>query len=115
MKSGPQILSLRHCWQHSYVSRPSALGQASVNAKVGGSVFLSPTATPVFALVFGPGGVSADRDHRGGCGDRDRRRGDCSQVPEGGTSFEYLALASLCGLAAVIFKFGRRARLPETN
>ena len=93
----------------------TALGQASVNAQVDGSVFFSPAATPVFALAFGPGGVSADLDHRGGCSERDRRRGNCSQVPEGGTSFEYLALASLCGLAAVIFKFGRRASLQETN
>ena len=115
MQSGPRFLVPTVLFAAFLCSTPCALSQSRVNAKVSGGIFLSQTATSVVALGFGPGGVSADLDHRGGCSERDRRRGNCSQVPEGGTSFEYLALASLCGLAAVIFKFGRRARLPETN
>jgi len=117
MKSGPRFLVPTVLFVAFLCSTPSALSQSRVNAKVSGGIFRSQTATSVVALAFGPGGTDWDRDHRGGCGDRDRRRGGeaCSHVPEGGTSFEYLALASLCGLAAVIFKFGRRTRLPETN
>ena len=65
----------------------SALGQASVNAQVGGSVLLNPTATPVFALAFGPSGADWDRDHRRGCGDHDRRRGELQSGSRGGHVF----------------------------
>ena len=116
MKSTPKFLALV-LLTASLCLAPSAFGRASVNGKVGGSFFLSQTATSALVLTLGPGADAwGDRGDKG-CGERrDRRRGgNCSQVPEGGTTFVYLTLAGLCCLATAIFTIRRRARLPETS
>lgn len=91
---------------------PSALGQSPVDARVGGTSFLTQTPATVLVLTFGPNGDYGKR----GCGDKDRRRaGNCTQVPEGGTTFMYLTLAGLCCLATGIFTIRRRNRSLGTN
>lgn len=97
---------------------PGALGQPTVSAKVSDGIFLSQTATTVlvFALAQGDHWGGDGEHHKKGCGDRDGRRGgNCSQVPEGGTTFMYLTLAGFCCLATAIFTIRRRTRLPGTN
>jgi len=118
MKSGPQFLASALLATFLSIA-PSALGQPTVNARVDGSIFLSQTATAVLVLALGPGdhwGGDGDHRRREGCGGRDSRRGgNCSAVPEGGSTFVYLTLAVLCCLATAIFTIRRRSRLPATN
>jgi len=120
MKSRPRFLASALLATFLSIA-PSALGQPTANARVDGSIFLSQTAATVLVLALGPGdhwgGDGGDKGGKG-CGDRDRDRrrgGNCSAVPEGGTTFVYLTPAGLCCLATAIFTIRRRSRLPATN
>ena len=109
-----------------------AFGQSTFHGQVGsGTIVLSQTPAAVIALAFGPGGRGG-HDHDGGngngnhngngngngCGNQNwgwDQGGGCNQVPEGGTTFAYIALAGLCCLGAAILRIRRQARVSETN
>jgi len=95
---------------------PGAFGQGAVQAG-GGSVVLSPMSAGLLVLALGPGGDHHDHHDHGGCGDQGwgSDRGNCSQVPEGGTTFAYVFLAFFACAAAVMFRVRRQSRLSETK
>ncbi len=116
-------------------------GQVGSGSIVLSQTALSQTSAIVIALAFGPGGRgghdhdggngygngngNGNRDGNGngngngnGCGNQNwgwGQGGGCSQVPEGGATFAYIALAGLCCLAAAIFRIRQQTRVSETN
>jgi hypothetical protein len=101
-----------------------ALGQDAVSGSVGGgSAALMQTVlsqAPAGLLLLGPDlrrpapQRPAPQPPNNGCGNRnggwDQGGGKCSAVPEGGTTFTYLALVGLCCVATAIFSIRRQAR-----
>jgi hypothetical protein len=112
-----------------------ALGQDTVSGSVGGGsaaltqTFLSQTVlaqAPVGLLLLGPDlrrpapQRPAPQPPNNGCGNRNGGwdqwgGGKCSAVPEGGTTFAYLALVGLCCMATAIFSIRRQARARATR
>lgn len=103
-----------------------ALGQDTVSSSVeGGSAALTQTflsQAPVGLLLLGPDlrrpapQRPAPQPPNNGCGNGNGGwnqwggGGKCSAVPEGGTTFAYLALVGLCCVATAIFSIRRQAR-----
>lgn len=98
-----------------------AFAQSTAQGKVS-SMVLSQTPASMMILAFGPSGHgghaggdqwgNGNRNGNGngngnGCGSQDwgwGQGGGCNQVPEGGETFTYLALAGLFCFGAAIFK-----------
>lgn len=112
-----------------------ALGQGAVSGKIqSGSLVVSQTAISqtsmsqasagLLLLALEPGRGQGRRGPApspapgpgGGCGNGwNQRGGNCYTVPEGGTTFGYLALVGLCCVAAAIFSIRRQARASATK
>jgi hypothetical protein len=116
-----------------------ALGQGAVSGKIqSGSLVVSQTAISqtsmsqasagLLLLALEPGRGQGRRGPApspapgpgGGCGNKNggwdqHGGGGCSAVPEGGTTFGYLALVGLCCVAAAIFSIRRQARVSATK
>jgi hypothetical protein len=116
-------------------SGSAALMQTSLSQVFLGQAFLSQTfisktvlsQAPVGLLLLGPDlrrpapqrpapQRPAPQPPNNGCGNRNGGwdqwggGGKCSAVPEGGTTFAYLALVGLCCVATAIFSIRRQAR-----
>jgi hypothetical protein len=107
-----------------------ALGQDTVSGSVGGgSAALTQTfltQAPVGLLLLGPDlrrpapQRPAPQPPNNGCGNRNGGwdqwgGGKCSAVPDGGTTFAYLALVGLCCMATAIFSIRRQTRVRATK
>lgn len=110
---------------------PWALGQGTLpNAAGAGSHVLGYAPSSFFVLTFGPGGGGGKGGggwNGGGGGNGCGGNGDggwggqgwggggngggggCQQVPEGGSTSQYLLLAGLCCLGGMLVRFRRQA------
>jgi len=116
-KSGPRF-SLAAVLAALLCFAPGAFAQGAAQAKlVGGNVILSQMSASFFAPA-----PSHHQNGNNGCGCGNQSwgwdqggNGNCSQVPEGGTTAAYLALAGLFCVGAAIFRLRRQAGLRPTN
>jgi hypothetical protein len=103
---------------------PGALGQDAIGGNVErGSVALSQTSAGLLVLTLGPGPdrgrVPPPPPHpTNGCGNQNRGwdqwgGGNCSAVPEGGTTFLYLSLVGMCCVATAIYRIRRQVRVAK--
>jgi len=101
---------------------PGALGQGTVGGAIRSGVAqtsVSQLSAGLLVLGFEPG---AEQRHRepappsNGCGNKNGGWNQrCSAVPEGGSTFGYLALVGLCCVATAIFSIRRQARVRVTK
>ena len=108
--SVPVVLAALLCFA------PGAFGQAQGTVR-GGNIMSSPTSFVV--LAFQPPNHQ-NGNNGSGCGNQNwgwdqGGKGNCSQVPEGGSALGYVSLAGLCCLGAALLRFRRKARLSPTN
>ncbi|MGA8273796.1 MAG: hypothetical protein WB919_19695 [Candidatus Sulfotelmatobacter sp.] len=107
---------------------PSAFSQSTIKAGAisAGNRVLSNAPAALLTFAFGPGGDPFGNPNGGnggngnGCKQSDsnffgsNRGGNCQAVPEGGTSFVYLAFAGLCCLGAMVYRLRRQRSAGET-